>query len=93
MAGQQRPDSKTLSKWYLALAEGEPSLHMNCESLEQVIALADQAFYGPALKVSNQTVPSQMGMYAACFKLLSSWTSRKMKRSKRDLDPKSIIGK
>ena len=93
MAGQQRPDSKTLSKWYLALAEGEPSLHMNCGPLEQVIALADQAFYGPALTVSNQTVPGQMGMYAACFKLLSSWTSRKMKRSKRDLDPKSIIGK
>ncbi len=85
MAGKERPPSLTLSQWYRELAGTEARLQRNREPLEQVLALADLAFYSPTPIEIGPSSTIKTGVYPTCSKLLKTWTSRRMKRSTCDL--------
>ena len=81
IAGKERPPSITLAKWYRALAGSEQRLKGNREPLDQLLALADRAFYGPQSIECSLSSNIQADVYSACSKLLRTWTSRRMKRA------------
>ena len=81
IAGKERPPSLTLSQWYRELAGTEERLRRNREPLEQILTLADLAFYSPTPIELGPSSTIQTSVYSACSKLLRTWTSRKMKKS------------
>ena len=85
IAGKERPPSITLAKWYRALAGSEQRLQGNRESLEQLLTLADRAFYDRESIEVSLSSNIQTDVYSACAKLIRTWTSRRMKRSICDL--------
>ena len=93
LAGHARPVGTTLSKWYLSLASGNPKLQYHRKTLEQVLILANRAFYAPLSIEHNQFLNMQAGVYGACWKLLGTWTSRRMKRTTSDLHLTGTIRK
>ena len=93
LAGHSRPVGTTLSKWYLSLAIGNPKLQDHRKTMEQVLILANRAFYAPLSIEHDQFLNMQTGVSGVCWKLLGTWTSRQMKRTTSDLHLKGTIHK
>ena len=81
VAGKRRPAYMTLSKWYRATAGGEYTLQHNCDLLETILVLVNQALYSPRIGGHNYLYDDKAGIYSACSQLLGIWTSHRMKRS------------
>ena len=93
MAGKEASTIPNLSQWYRELAGTEERLQRNREPLEQVLALADLAFYSPTPIEIGPSSTIKTDVFTACSKLLKTWTSRRMKKSICDLPFNRLKGK